>query len=209
MASGLPDAPDLNADACCQVAHAIGVHPLEAEFDYFTAVDDNAPEDNAGAGMIGTIEYNASTLYRYATINVPALIESLGSVDAAAKAVAAFAESFAVSMPTGKQNTFANRTRPEFFAASIRTDQPVNLVGAFEDAVNSRGSRVAESVSRLVDHSLDSDKAYGASEPAQSYYLATGNASRAERLDEFGDVHTLPEIIEILEAAVQSSGKEN
>lgn len=55
----IADAPDLNADACCQVAHAISVHPLDAEFDYFTAVDDNAPEDNAGAGMIGTLEFNS------------------------------------------------------------------------------------------------------------------------------------------------------
>lgn len=62
------DDPSLNVDAASQVAHAISTHAIESEFDFFTAVDDLAPEDNAGAGMLGTIEYNSSTLYRYANI---------------------------------------------------------------------------------------------------------------------------------------------
>ncbi|MCS4532572.1 type I-E CRISPR-associated protein Cas7/Cse4/CasC [Corynebacterium sp. ES2730-CONJ] len=197
----IADAPDLNADACCQVAHAIGVHPLEAEFDYFTAVDDNAPEDNAGAGMIGTIEFNSSTLYRYATINVPELVKTLGSVSAAARAVAAFCDSFAVSMPTGKQNTFANRTRPEFFAVSLRADQPVNFVDAFEDAITSRSNRMKEAVDRLTEHAISSDTAYG-SEKTHSFYLATGSAAKGSHLENFGEAHTLPEIVQLVEAAV-------
>ena len=62
------DDPSLNEDASAQVAHAISTHEVQTEFDYYTAVDDLASEDNAGAGMIGTIEYNSSTLYRYANI---------------------------------------------------------------------------------------------------------------------------------------------
>ena len=58
----LADAADLNVDAAAQVAHALSVHAVDNEFDYFTAVDDMAPADNAGAGMIGTIEFNSSTL---------------------------------------------------------------------------------------------------------------------------------------------------
>lgn len=58
------DDPGLNFDAAAQVAHAISTHAIENEFDYFTAVDDCAPEDNAGAGHLGTVEFNSSTLYR-------------------------------------------------------------------------------------------------------------------------------------------------
>ena len=39
------DQADINVDAAAQVAHAISVHPVDNEFDYFTAVDDR----NAGA----------------------------------------------------------------------------------------------------------------------------------------------------------------
>ena len=60
------DDPSLNYDAAAQVAHSISTHTVQNEFDYFTAVDDCAPEDNAGAGHLGTVEYNSATLYRYA-----------------------------------------------------------------------------------------------------------------------------------------------
>lgn len=57
-------APSLNYDAAAQMAHSISTHTVQNEFDYFTAVDDCAPEDNAGAGHLGTVEYNSATLYR-------------------------------------------------------------------------------------------------------------------------------------------------
>lgn len=64
------DDPSLNYDAAAQVAHSISTHAVKNEYDYFTAVDDCPAEDNAGAGHLGTVEYNSSTLYRYATVNV-------------------------------------------------------------------------------------------------------------------------------------------
>ena len=60
----------LKYDAAAQVAHSISTHAVQNEYDYFTAVDDCQVEDNAGAGHLGTVEYNSSTLYRYATVNV-------------------------------------------------------------------------------------------------------------------------------------------
>jgi CRISPR system Cascade subunit CasC len=118
------DATDLNVDAAAQVAHALSVHAVENEFDYFTAVDDKAPEDNAGAGMIGTVEFNSATLYRYATVNVAALQRNLGEANATVEAVRAFLRAFVTSMPTGKQNTFANRTcRTPWSSGSATTNR--------------------------------------------------------------------------------------
>ena len=176
-------------------------------FDYFTAVDDNAPEDNAGAGMIGTLEFNSSTYYRYATINVPTLIANLGSAEAAAKALAAFTRAFAVSMPTGKQNTFANRTRPEFFAVSIRDDQPVSFVDAFEDAITAQSGRMAKAVTRLADYATNADTAYG-SQP-NTRYLATGAAAKATNLDDFGEKATLDELVTFAENAAKATNSED
>lgn len=126
--------PLLNCDAAAQVAHAISTHTIQNEYDYFTAVDDLSPEDNAGAGHLGTIEYNSATLYRYATVNLMELVESLGTKDTP-KVARGFVEAFVRSMPTGKQNTFANRTLPDAVYVTIRRDQPVNLCGAFEKPV--------------------------------------------------------------------------
>lgn len=150
------DNKELSVDASVQVAHAISTHAVEDESDYFTAVDDVTVEvgEETGAGMLGTVEFNSATLYRYATVNIAGLQANLGDPEATARAARAFVIDFVRSMPTGKQNSFANRTVPDGVVVMIRRDQPVNLVGAFEQAVSTRANegRVAESVRRLVQH---------------------------------------------------------
>lgn len=143
--------PSLNADASAQVAHSISTHRVDNEYDYFTAVDDLAPKDNAGAGMIGVVEYNSATLYRYATVAVHELNRELGNeTDVTSKAVIEFIRAFITSMPTGKQNTFANRTLPDAVLITLRKDQPINFAGAFEKPVQDKGNGyVQESVQRL------------------------------------------------------------
>ena len=73
------DDPSLNYDAAAQVAHSISTHAVQNEYDYFTAVDDCQAEDNVGASHLGTVEYNSSTLYRYATVNVMELAGQPGT----------------------------------------------------------------------------------------------------------------------------------
>lgn len=143
----LADVPELNTDASSQVAHAISVDKVTQEFDYFTAVDDCASGDNSGAGMIGTVDFNSSTLYRYATVNVDSLYGQLGDTEATSRGVAAFLKAFICSMPTGKQNTFANRTLPSYIVVSLREKQPINAVSAFEMPVKAYKE---EPVSRLA-----------------------------------------------------------
>lgn len=142
--------PDLNVDACAQVAHSISTHAVQNEYDYFTAVDDCSPGDNAGAGHLGTMEFNSSTLYRYATVNAADLCGLIGSDTA--EAVKGFAEAFICSMPTGKQNSYANRTLPDMVYVTIRKDQPVNLCGAFEKPVRSVEGYSEMSKKALFEH---------------------------------------------------------
>lgn len=203
----IADSPDLNIDACAQVAHALSVHGVDNEFDYFTAVDDNASEENAGAGMIGTVEFNSSTLYRYATVNAHELTKVLGSADAAAAAVAAFARAFVVSMPTGKQNTFANRTLPDLVLLTIRDDQPVNLVGAFEKPIPPDHGRVQESASRLFDRASELDKAYD-SQPVATFVVAVGDATEAAELRPEVERGSLDELVELASDTVATRCKD-
>ncbi|KRM72129.1 CT1975-like family protein [Lacticaseibacillus brantae DSM 23927] len=145
------DNPELNVDASAQVAHALSTHEIVPEFDYFTAVDDEQGEDQSGSAMIGTIEFNSSTLYRYANINISELVHNLGDTDLTIDGAVEFIKQFLLSMPTGKQNTFANRTLPNYVMISVRQDTPVNLVSAFETPVKSRDGYVTESINRLDD----------------------------------------------------------
>ena len=152
------DDPSLNEDASAQVAHAISTHEVQMEFDFYTAVDELAPEDNAGAGMLGTIEYNSSTLYRYANIAMHELFRQLGSKEQAIDAAKLFIQAFANSMPTGKSNTFANQTLPQLLMINIRRDRPVSLVTAYENPVKPREGYVKPSIERLFDEVKKTEK---------------------------------------------------
>jgi CRISPR system Cascade subunit CasC len=131
------DISNLRVDAACQVAHAISTHAVATEHDYFTAVDDEKTMDeSAGAAHIGTVEFNSATLYRYANVSLDGLTENLDSDRVKAiDAIGAFIRAFALEMPTGKSNTFANRTVPHAVVVCVREGAPVNAVTAFQRPV--------------------------------------------------------------------------
>ena len=149
------DDPSLNSDACCQVAHAISTHKVSNEYDYYTAMDDLSNDDEAGAGMIGTVEFSSSTLYRYSTVAVHELQDIMnGDIAVAAKSAAEYVKAFCLSMPTGKINTFANNTVPDAVLIAVRSDQPASLVGAFESPVRAddQSGYVSKSVKRMMEY---------------------------------------------------------
>lgn len=199
----LADAPDLNTDASAQVAHAISVDKISQEFDYFTAVDDIAAEDNAGAAMLDTIGFNSSTLYRYATVNLDTLEQQLGGADATSAATKAFLDAFVTAMPTGKQNTFANRTLPSAVLVALRKDQPVNGVAAFEEPVSAKEgtsiSRQAED--KLAKTLVQISGAYGDA-PAAAWWTAVDGGTEA--LQDFGAGCSFPEMLDQVEASVKN-----
>lgn len=199
------DSADLNVDAAVQVAHALGVSATEPEFDYFTAMDDLSPDDQPGAGMIGTVEFLSDTLYRYATIDVRHLQENLGSVDATSEAVGAFVTAFVCSMPTGKQNTFANRTLPDTVVVLVRDTQPVSLVGAFEVPVFATGEKGVSEVAceRLVKQALAIDEAFG-TKPSNTLVVC-GAPNVKERLSTLSEeMLSMPELTSHLESIVMA-----
>lgn len=185
--------PGLNFDAAAQVAHSISTHEVRNEYDYFTAVDDLSEEDNVGAGHLGTVEFNSATLYRYATINVHELKANLKSD--ATQAVTGFVKAFLLSMPTGKQNTFANRTVPDFAYITLRTDQPVNLAGAFERPIYTRkDGYVDKSIKALKDFALKTYDAF-VSAPREAYCIG-------QTEDELGKEVALNTLLETLSKSI-------
>ena len=195
--------PSLNYDAAAQVAHAISTHEVRNEFDYFTAMDDLAPEDNAGAAHLDTTEFNSCTMYRYATAGIHELAGHLGAEEAVRAAVN-FVRAFCLSMPTGKQNSFANRTAPEAAYVTIRGDQPVNLAGAFERPVRSFAGGYEE----LSEEALAAyaQKTYGTFVEAPKAAFVVGGG---EKLDELGCRVSLDGLVKELEAVLGEMLKEN
>lgn len=164
----LAEATDLSVDAAAQVAHAISTHKLSQEMDYWTAADDlkdRSEGEDAGAGMLGTAEFNASLYYRYACLNLDQLGRNLdeksdkgewpdGS-ELTAKTVKAFLLASYDAIPTGKLNGHAHFSPPVFALAAVRKKgMPLNLCNAFLDPVSARnGKRLGvASASALLDH---------------------------------------------------------
>lgn len=191
----IADSSDLNVDAACQVAHAISVHEATPEYDFYTAVDDakdrNEDEEDAGAGMMGTVAYISSTLYRYAAINVDQLSENLGSAEATNRAIEAFLHSFVVSIPSGKQTTFANGTRPDVVLVTVGQGQPTSLVGAFEAPVKAKEGYMAPAVERLAKHADDVFSTWRSPEKT----FVTALPEYRDALSAIAETRTLDELI--------------
>ncbi|GLW59305.1 type I-E CRISPR-associated protein Cas7/Cse4/CasC [Kitasatospora phosalacinea] len=180
------DSTDINVDAAAQVAHAIGVHRSETESDYFTAVDDRNTDAEPGAGMIGAVDFNSATLYRYAALDVDLLERNLGKgldeneppATPVRRAVEAFLEGFVSSLPTGKINTFGNHTLPDAVLVTLRTSRPVSFVGAFEKPVapDADGGHLEPACARLADYVPEIERAYG-DDSAQTWVLRVGPAT--------------------------------
>lgn len=193
------DNPELNVDASAQVAHAISTHEVVPEYDYFTALDDLQPEDNTGAAMLGSLEFNSSTLYRYANVNVNELIHNLDSESAVAGTIA-FIKEFLLTMPSGKQNTFANKTLPSYVMVNIRKDTPVNLVSAFEEPVKSRNGYVEKSIEKF-EKEFEASKQYVDS-PDLNVVLSKFETHDGEQVDNLSDL--LQKVTDGLKEAVQN-----
>lgn len=141
--------PALGIDAASQIAHAISTHEVTPEYDYYTAMDDLQPADQTGASMLNNLQYNSATLYRYANVNVHELKHNLDDDQTVLKGLQLFLQDFIMTMPTGKQNSYANKTLPQYVMITLRQDTPVNLVSAFEEPVRSADGFVQPSIQKL------------------------------------------------------------
>lgn len=181
----LASAPKFNVEAACQVAHAISVHSVVVEDDYFTAVDDlNDGSEDAGSAHIGETGFAAALFYSYICINKSLLIENLdGNEDLANQAIRALTEAATKISPSGKQNSYASRAYASFVLAEKGDQQPRSLSVAFLKPVTAE-DQADEAVKVLVQQAENFDKVYG--DCADSRYQVnalTGEGSFAELLD--------------------------
>jgi len=149
----LASSPSYNVEAACQVAHAISVHPVVIEDDYFTAVDDlNDGSEDAGAAHIGETGFAAGLFYSYICINRTLLVENLGGDEALAqKSIQALIEAAVKVPPNGKQNSFGSRAYASYVLAEKGDQQPRSLSVAFLKPVTSQGIEGTDFGTAAVD----------------------------------------------------------
>lgn len=159
----LASSPAYNMEAAAQVAHAVTVHKVAVEDDFFTAVDDlNAGEEDMGAGHMGETEFGSGIFYLYTCIDRQLLLDNLdGDKTLADKTIAALIEAAATVSPTGKQNSFASRARASYILCETGDQQPRSLSVAFLEPVAGK-QMLSSSITALQQTREKMNNVYGA-----------------------------------------------
>lgn len=158
----LASKPEFNTEAAVQVAHAITVHKVAVEDDYFTAVDDlNEGAEDMGAGHIGECEFAAGLFYLYVCIDRDLLLENIQDDEKLARStLRALTEAAATIAPTGKQNSFASRACASYIMAEKGRRQPRSLSVAFLKPVTEH-DMLSDAIASFEHTSRNMDKVYG------------------------------------------------
>jgi len=127
-------APDMNVDAAASFAHAISTHKVSNEVEFFTAMDDLQTEP--GSAHMGSLEFNSATYYRYISLDLGQLTETLHG-NALKKAVEAFAKALFVAVPAARQATQSGASPWEFARVLVRHGQRLQV--PFEKPVRAQG----------------------------------------------------------------------
>jgi CRISPR system Cascade subunit CasC len=158
MAASLPS---LTLEGAAMFSHALSTHKSENDLDFYSAVDDLKPKaEDAGAGMIGTLEFSSAVYYRYAALNLDLLAdaEHLGgfSSEERQKVVSAFIRATLEAVPGARKNSMNAHVRPSYVLGTYKSvGQPVQLINAFENPIRPKGKG-------LVDESIEQLKAHHA-----------------------------------------------
>lgn len=181
----LASEPAYNVEAACQVAHAISVHKVVVEEDFFTAVDDlNKSNGDTGSAHLGEANFAAALFYSYICINKSQLIENLGGNEALAEqAIKALTEAAVKVSPKGKQNSYASRAYASYVLAEKGTQQPRSLSVAYLKPISDEDQATA-AIQAIEEQTRNFDAVYG--ECADTRYCINaleGKGSLAELLD--------------------------
>ena len=188
----LASSPAYNTEAAVQVAHAITVHSVAVEDDYFTAVDDlNRGDEDLGAGHIGETEFAAGLFYLYLCINTDLLRENLmNDRELTRQTLRSLIKAAATVSPTGKQNSFGSRAYASYLLAEKGSQQPRSLSVAFLSPEREHKDLLGSAIEALHVTKSRMDQAYGAcSEGSTEMNLHTGEGSLADILNFVAGTH--------------------
>lgn len=147
-------------DGAVSVSHSITTHAVDADIDWFTAVDDLVP---LGSAHLDTQEFSAGVFYRYASVNLKQLQVNLGLIpdmkaegtpESRKKALeisAHLLRLLATVVPNAKQKSFAAYNPADLVMASF-SDIPISAANAFETPVERSGGYLQPSIAAFDDY---------------------------------------------------------
>jgi CRISPR system Cascade subunit CasC len=150
-------AAELNVEAACSFAHAISTHKVSSEIEFFTAVDDIDPAP--GSAHMGSLEFSSATYYRYISLNLGQLYQSLAG-QSMPEAIEAFTKALFVAVPSARQTTMSGASPWDFANVLVRKGQRLQM--PFETAVRAKdGGFLQPSIQALKDYLAKKEKLHG------------------------------------------------
>lgn len=145
----------LTIEGAAMFSHALSVHRVDNEIDYFSTKED-FQSDDAGAAMTGTLEFNSATYYRFAALNLDMLFdkEHLACLKPQERKeiVKTFVKAVIEAVPSARRNSQNGDVRPKHVLCVIREKgHPVQLVNAFEEPIFSKKGIVNDAIQKLND----------------------------------------------------------
>lgn len=151
---------ELNVSAAAKYAHSFSTHSIDIDDDYFTAVDDL---NTNGAGHLGSKSFTSSVQYRYISIDYRQLLINQDQKIIDPDTMKSIIKTMILAFPTGKENNFFSRARPEYIRISVRNNNyTYTAAPAFEKPVsNSDGGFLENSINALEKYFSKTDRVYG------------------------------------------------
>lgn len=150
-------AAELNVEAAASFSHAISTHKVSNEVEFFTALDDL--QTDPGAAHMGSLEFNSATYYRYISLDLGQLCQTLAGQNLP-EAVEAFTKALFVAVPAARQTTQSGASPWEYAKVMIRKGQRLQI--PFETAVKAKdGGFLQPSISALTDYLAHKEKLFG------------------------------------------------
>ena len=130
---------DLNIEGAVSFSHAISTHKIANELEFFTALDDEKEEDSndSGSSHMGSLEFNSATYYRYVSMDLGQLIQTLEGDEYLEKAIEAFVKALYVAVPYGRQGTQSGSNLWDYAKVYVRKGQ--RLQASFDAPIKSKG----------------------------------------------------------------------
>ena len=152
-------AADMNVEAAASFSHAISTHKVNNEVEFFTALDDLSGEDQGSAHM-GSLEFNSATYYRYISLDLGQLAQTLGEDADLKAAIKAFTQALFVAVPSARQTTQSGASPWEFARVMVRKGQRLQV--PFETAVKAKeGGYLKPSIEALKSYLDKKEKMAG------------------------------------------------
>lgn len=164
------------------LAHVITTHAVDADIDWFTAVDDLQEH---GSGHLDTQEFSSGVFYRYASLNLKQLQMNMGLISDikapetpasrqdALKIASHILHLLTTETPSAKQQSFAAHNLADLAMVSF-SDIPVSLANAFEEPVKAAPGFIKPSIKALGEYWQAVHTGYGLEEKCAQFSLVTG-----------------------------------